>query len=112
MEALNATLYDFAAARRNAGRETKSSLPDVLQRLDRCCSWLATNGLIVLGFRKPLFAAPYVTVSAKPGVYALFSGRYERIGHKQDGVLRYEVWEGKDRINNIAVRWVEVVACA
>lgn len=110
--AVNAVIYDFAAARRCANQANMISLQDALKRIERCCQWLEGAGLIVIGFRKPLFAAPYVTVSAKPTVYNLFAGRYERLGHRQEGVLRYEVWEGRDRINQIAVRWVEVTACA
>ncbi len=112
MNVVNATLYDFAVARQLAHREPTPSLPDVLSRIDRCCQWLAANGLAVIGFTKPLFRAPYVTVSANPAVYCLFSGRCERVGYKKEGTLRYEVWEAEDRNNHVAVRWVEVIACA
>lgn len=109
---VNATILDLAAARTRAGRPNTTRFQTVLSRLHSCGEWLEANGLTIIGLRQPLFGEPTVTVTAKPSVYALFSGRYERLGYKQDGALRYEVWEGMDRINRVAVRWVEVVACA
>jgi len=112
MNVVNAMLYNFPADRLLAHRDTTPSLPDVLSRIERCCQWLAANGLAVIGFTKPLLRAPYVTVSANPAAYTLFSGRCERVGYKKEGALRYEVWEAEDRNNHVAVRWVEVIACA
>lgn len=109
---MNAVIYDYAAARMRAHEIGKFNLQDVLQRVENCCRWLSESGMTVIGFKKPLAAAPYVIVSVRPEVYILFSGRYERLGHKRDGALRYEVWEGMDEVNQIAVRWIEVVACA
>lgn len=112
MNAVSAVLYDFVSARKRVGclQQTKSC--DALKQIERCETWLAKNGIEVIGFRQPLFGSPYVIVSARPAVFSLFSGRKEFKGHRQDGAFRYKVWEGIDRINNVAVRWVEVVACA
>lgn len=105
-------IVDFAAARRHACREPRISLIEATQRIERSCRWLAENSLVILGFGGTSFSDPIVFVSAKPAVYSLFSGRYERLKQRRDGALRYETWEGRDRINNVNVRWEEVIACA
>lgn len=112
MDVVSATLYDFAAVRRARLPLPERDLNGVLERIERSCASLAEIGINVIGFTKPLSRRPYVTVAAKPAVYMLFSGRYESLGHKQDGALRYEVWEARDTENDVDIRWVEVIACA
>ncbi|SDI52325.1 hypothetical protein [Propionivibrio dicarboxylicus] len=112
MSAVTAVLYDFVSARERSRHLEKVKSADALKRIERCDAWLNKNGVEVIGFRQPLFGMPYVIVGARPAVFSLFSGRKEFKGHRQDGALRYKVWEGIDRVNNVSVRWVEVVACA
>jgi hypothetical protein len=86
-------------------------LSDLQRRIEMSCQWLAGQKLTVLLFIGSTLSLPIVVVAAHPRVYALFSGRCERKGFRQDGALRYEVWEAIDRINQVRVRWEEVIAC-
>ena len=109
---MEAVIYDFASQRRHANRQARVSLPDALRRIERCCQWLAGQGLGIVGFGFSTLHDPVVFVTAKPAVYSVFSGRSERCKQRQDGALRYEVWEGRDERNHVNVRWEEVIACA
>jgi len=84
---------------------------EMLGRIERACVFLDDKRLSILSFSGSTLDSPVVLVAAAPRVYALFSGRCERRGYCQDGALRYETWEAFDIINQVRVRWQEVVAC-
>lgn len=92
-------------------RAPRYRLDELLERIERSCQWLAGKQLSVLSFGGSTFDKPVIIVAASPRVYALFSGQFERKGFCQDGALRHEVWEANDSINQVRVRWEEVVAC-
>lgn len=111
----NALIFDFnqeRATRHQTDQRPRVSLTEALARVERTGEWLASKQLYVLGFACATRSEPVVIVAAHPDVWILFAGRYESKGHRRDGALRYEVWEGMDRINQVRVRWQEVSACA
>lgn len=114
MSANAALIFDFNKERatRQAESKPRVSLEEALQRVERTGEWLASKQLCVLGFACTTRSEPVVIVAAHPDAWILFAGRYESKGHRRDGALRYEVWEGMDRINQVRVRWQEVSACA
>lgn len=117
MSANAALIFNFNEERSaRAARETDTrpriSLADALARIERAGAWLASKQLCVLGFTGSTLSSPVMIIAAHPEAWILFSGRTDRLGFKQEGALRYEVWEGLDRINQVRVRWQEVVACA
>lgn len=116
MSANAALIFDFNEERdtrckREADPRPHISLADALSRIERAGQWLASKQVCVLAFIGSTLSDPVMIVAAHRDVWALFSGRAERTGFKQEGALRYEVWEGLDRINQVRVRWQEVVAC-
>lgn len=92
-------------------RPPRHTLVDLLARIERSCQWLSSRQLSVLSFGGSTFDNPVVVIASSPRAYAVFSGRYERKGFCQDGALRHEIWEAADTINQVRVRWEEVVAC-
>ena len=114
MNANSAMIYDFSAALRRARHAEATPRVNIFAALEQiaCCgSWLGSQGVSVLGFTASTLHEPVVFVAAHPKVYALFPGR-DNPEQRQDGALRYEVWEGLDPINRVVVRWEEVSACA
>ncbi len=114
MNANRALVFDFAQEQANRAHHTRprNNLADIQQRIERCSAWLASKKLCVLGFVGSTLSDPVVIVAPHPAAWILFSGRANNKGHKQEGALRYEIWEGFDRLNQVNVRWQEVVACA
>lgn len=115
MSANTALIFDFNEERARAGRESdrvRLSMSDAQNRIARCGRWLESTQLCVLGFVYSTLSDPVIIVAAHPDAWRLFAGRAENTGHDFKGALRYEVWEGFDRINKVRVRWQEVVACA
>lgn len=111
MNAVASVICDLQEARERLRSRSATRDTDAYARIGRCIDWLSSNGLECVSFKGSLFGYPYVLVGARPEVYALFSGRYEFKGYKQEGALRYVVREGFDRVNKVYVRWMEVVAC-
>ena len=114
MNANPAMVYDCSAAlrkARSAGAVPRVNIYAALEQIACCGSWLGSHGVAVLGFAASTLHDPVVFVAAHPKVYALFPER-DNPGHRRDGALRYEVWQGFDRTNRVAVRWEEVSACA
>lgn len=110
-----ALVFDFnkeRAERPPHDTRPRISFAEAQTRIERAGQWLAAAHLCVLGFVASTVSDPVLIVAAHRDVWTLFAGRAERKGFKQDGALRYEVWEGLDRINQVRVRWQEVVACA
>lgn len=114
MSANPALIFDFAQERavRHQDDRPRISLAEALARIERTGRWLDSRQLCVLGFATSTRSDPVVIVAAHPDAWILFAGRAYSKGHKLDGALRYEVWEGLDRINQVRVRWQEVSACA
>jgi len=116
MNANTALVFDFSAAqqlRRTAAAATsRVCLAEALQRLERCRTWLEAHQVTVLGFVASTLRAPVVVVAAHQRVWQLFNGRACTQGQRQQGALRYVVWEGIDRNNRVTVRWEEISACA
>ena len=107
-----ARVFDLASVRDARRIRQHISLTDAQTRIERCSQWLAENGVCVLAFTGTTLHDPIIVAAAHPKVWMLFSGRAERTGYRQDAALRYETWEGSDQINQVRVRWQEVVACA
>lgn len=111
----NALIFDFnqeRATRNSRERQPRISFEEAQARIARTGLWLASKQLCVLGFASSTLSDPVVIVAAHPDAWILFAGRAYSKGHTREGALRYEVWEGLDRINQVRVRWQEVVACA
>ena len=114
MNANPAMVYDFSAALRKARHVEAAYRVNIYAALEQiaCCgSWLGSHGVAVVGFAASTLHEPVVFVAAHPKVYALFPQR-DKPGQRQDGALRYDVWEGTDQANHVTVRWEEVSACA
>ncbi len=113
MSANHALVFDLSVERdRRATMPQRISLADALRRIERSSQWLGSAQLRVLAFSANTLHDPVIIVASHPRVWSLFSGRAERTGYRQDGALRYEVWEGIDHINHVCIRWLEVMACA
>ena len=93
------------------GKPLRTSLADLLVRIERASLWLTEKQLSVLSFSGSTLDTPIVVVAGGPRTYAAFAGRRERTGYCQDGALRYETWEAFDVVNRVRVRWQEVIAC-
>lgn len=104
-----AAVLDFA--RRPATRRPRYAIAEQMSRVNAAVRWLEAYGLHVEHTIASTLSLPIVVVTAHPRAYVLFSGRYERKGYRQDGARRYEIWEALDRMNQVRVRWEEVVAC-
>ena len=114
MNANSAMIINFSAALRKARRADATERVNIYNALEQiaCCgSWLGAHQISILGFTASTLHEPVVFVAAHPKVYALFSDR-DNPEQRQDGALRYEVWQGFDPINKVTVRWEEVSACA
>lgn len=115
MNANSAMIIDFSAALRRAKHATVPARVDIYEafaQIGRCSAWLAGNGIPVLGFVCSTLHSPMVFVASHPRVWSLFSNRALSPEQRQDGALRYEVWQGFDRVNKVSVLWEEVSACA
>lgn len=116
MNANASLVFDFSAAqqlRRTAAAATsRVCLTEALQRVERCHLWLEAHQVSVLGFVASTLHSPVVVVAASQRVWQLFNGSACTKGQRQQGALRYVVWEGIDRNNRVTVRWEEISACA
>lgn len=117
MIANSAMVMDFSSARMARRRRASDARPhlsidDALRRVTKCCAWLEKSGIYPESFGYSTLSRPVVIVPAVPGVWTLFSGRVESKGQRQDGALRYEVFEGVDNHNMVDVRWERGVVCA
>ena len=115
MNANSAMIIDFSAAlrrERHAAMPARVNVYDAQKQIGRCCAWLAGHDIPVMGFVCSTLHDPVVYVAAHPRVWSLFSNRALNPEFRQDGTLRFDVWQGFDRVNKVSVLWEEVSACA
>jgi hypothetical protein len=86
-------------------------ISEQLRHLDETCRWLERRGCRIEGFAGgTLHACAVITVKGDGRVKALFEERCERISYRHSGDTRREVWEAREAINQVRVRWE--VSCA
>lgn len=102
---MSATIHQFA--HRRGEPMTLSQFMASLGLIESTIDWLSRNHVSVIGFGCTR-NGPVITVAPHPSVYIAGKGEAERIGYRQIGALRHELWSFKAR-GDVVVCWEEVV---
>lgn len=78
-----------------------------LALIESTMEWLQRNHLCVLSFGCTR-GGPTINVAAHPMAYALAKGQAERLGFRQEGALRHEIWAFTAK-GGVEIAWEEVV---
>lgn len=81
------------------------NLLNALQKLDKAIDWLQGNGVIVHSFVASTRQPARVTVTPSARLLSLLEGSIETIGHRADGDGRTLLYEGRDPVTGVRVRW-------
>ena len=94
---------------RQRARRDSNNTVYMAERLTKSIRWLDENGIEVISYNGSAHSLPIVFVKSTQKIYSLFArdGVRKRLVGNKTG--RYEDWEAIDALNQVVVRWTEVL---